>query len=426
MKSHILFVVSATAVSALLSPVNSPCAVNCGNVLSSTASDEIQCSESSFSSGAGAVLKSCVKCQVESTFYNSDLTDVGAGLYNLRYASAFCLFGIPDGEALASPCITSTACGPLMNALNFNNLATNSSSYDYCSIWQSTAVQLCMSCLGASSQSFLRNYITTLNTGCQQLPANGTAISIEGDIFSTQVVNATVRDPLSTFTPESFVHNGISLSAKVAISFAALVFLLTITGTGIICQGRRRRRAFLRTLEKKPSVAWAGSGSPLSPTQAQHYAGTGKVASRNISDGSAPGWAASIAASLQRYTEDVNETPLSQKPLRGWDDSPLSPVGEKNIPSSGRYISPYSSQYGSPVSGAQEIPKSNALREIDLKLRCNEFELQEVGGQYSEQHDNRVQDLDTPVLRQPSFSRLSGEGGPRTYSPQSGDLRRAG
>ncbi|KAL5604106.1 hypothetical protein BROUX41_002095 [Berkeleyomyces rouxiae] len=426
MKARLTLVIPPVAVSALLSPVDSPCAVNCGNVLASVASDEIQCSESAFGSGAGAVFKSCVDCQVDSTYYSDELTDVGAGLYNLRYASAFCLFGLPDGEALTTPCVTSTACGPLLDSLDFDKLATNASSYDYCSLWQSDVVSMCTSCLSASSQNFLRNYIRTLDAGCQQLPVNGTPISIEGSIFSTQVVNATAESPVSTFTAESFVHNGISLSAKVGIAFAALVVLFAITGTGIICRGRRRRRAFLRTLEKKPSVAWAGPGFPFSPSQPQRRNSNTQTSPQSGNVERTPGWAASIAAGLQRYAGDVNETPLSQKPLRGWDDSPISAMGEKNFSSPGRHFSPYSSQFGSPVSGTQEIPSMEPPREIGLQLRDEEFEMQVVGERVQQSQPGcSAPQHSAPVLMQPDFGRLSSEGGPRRYSPEESDRRRA-
>lgn len=47
----------------------------------------------------------------------------------------------------------------------------------------------------------------------------------------------------------------------------------------------------------------------------------------------------------------MNDTPLSQKPLTGWDDSPQSATASDQPYS--RYFSPYSSQYNSPVSAAE-------------------------------------------------------------------------
>lgn len=45
--------------------------------------------------------------------------------------------------------------------------------------------------------------------------------------------------------------------------------------------------------------------------------------------------------------KEVSDTPLSQKPLRAWDDSPMSAHSDQPFP---RYFSPYSSQFNSPVS----------------------------------------------------------------------------
>jgi hypothetical protein len=52
------------------------------------------------------------------------------------------------------------------------------------------------------------------------------------------------------------------------------------------------------------------------------------------------------------------ETPISQRPLRGWDDSPLSAGTEVTDRTFNRHISPYSSNYNSPVS-AIEAPHMN-------------------------------------------------------------------
>ena len=68
-----------------------------------------------------------------------------------------------------------------------------------------------------------------------------------------------------------------------------------------------------------------------------------------------------------------SETPLSQRPLRGgWDDSPMSATVEGSR-SPGRYFSPYSSQFSSPVSAAEQQghmpwPDMAPGREIGLAL----------------------------------------------------------
>lgn len=61
---------ASPALAILVAP-GSPCASRCGNVLDSTSSEDIPCDESAYSSGAGAVFKSCVDCQLRSTYFTT-------------------------------------------------------------------------------------------------------------------------------------------------------------------------------------------------------------------------------------------------------------------------------------------------------------------------------------------------------------------
>lgn len=161
--------------------------------------------------------------------------------------------------------------------------------------------------------------IVMLQVACDQKPQPGSTISVDGSIFSTTVMNETSPTPTSTWT--NFNNSGpLSLGAKVGIAVGGLCLVLAITGFCIVWNGRRRRRAFLRKLEMRHKEAgwphpFAGRGVPV-----------------------------------VHRGPDMNETPLSQKPLRGWDDSPQSATASE--PSYARYFSPYSSQHNSPVNGA--------------------------------------------------------------------------
>lgn len=303
--------------------------------------------------------------------------------------------------------------------------------------------------------------IEILDAACEQLPVNGTPVSFDGTIFSNDVVNATAPNPVSTYTAASFVHNGISLSAKVGIAFAGLTVLLAAIGTVIIVNGKRRRRMFLRSYEKKPKVAWAGSPASQSGS-GWGYPGNGSI--RMGHGYAAGGWTGSIMTGLQRAAGDAaaattHETPLSQKPLRGWDDSPLSAT-DKTF--AGRYFSPYSSQYNSPVS-AENTPNPQPLngagwpemtpeeqervfqqhmasiqaqhdaivnqlspverrepREIGLALGGEPTEpVESVVEEKKKQEEFEMQKVDAqaPVLQHPGYGRVSGETAPRTYSP---------
>jgi hypothetical protein len=125
--------------------------------------------------------------------------------------------------------------------------------------------------------------------------------------------------PLASFPQDT---SPISLSAKVGIAAGGLALILALTGAFVVLNGKRRRRAYLRDLGKRHAdLGW--------PSAASRFGGH---------DGNGP---------------DTFETPLSQKPLRGWDESPVSAHTETTEKIYPRYFSPYSSQYNSPVSAVE-------------------------------------------------------------------------
>lgn len=245
-------------------------------------------------------------------------------------------------------------------------------------------------------------------------------VSTEGNIFSTDHVNVTAPTPIATVNPEWFDNGPLSLGAKVGIAFAGLFCLLVLAGIFIICNGRRRRRAYLRRLEAKH----AHSGWP-SP-----------------------------------HGGDMRETPVSQRPLRGFDDSPMSASTEKPFQ---RYFSPYSSQYSSPVSAQDALnaqwpamthtPDMNQWAEINQASFAHRMAHMEATGQWMpaspmgayvhaptpesyEMHEvdsaggssskgKQAMFQETPVLGHPGYGR-TGNSPPRTYSPEDDDKRYGG
>lgn len=135
-----------------------------------------------------------------------------------------------------------------------------------------------------------------------------------------------------TLDPSYFDEGPFGLGAKVGVALGSLGFVLLVAGFLIVCIGKRRRRAYLRQMESSPeNKGWAGV----------------------------------------RPRGQPSETPLSQRPLRGgWDDSPMSATEKGPFP--GRYFSPYSSQFSSPVSAAEQHdmpwPDMSGGREIGLAL----------------------------------------------------------
>lgn len=315
----------------LLSPVaaiivanGSPCGTLCGNVLDATTSDDIVCHEDDYKTGTGIVYQQCVACELGSDYHTKDNeTDQQWLLYNVRYATSYCLFGVPDNEkVINTPCLTSKACGPFRQAVEYKNLSSKVESYEYCDQWpvhDTPDFEGCTECLRAGDNHYLANFFTLLQAGCEQKPKPGMEISIDGSVFSQEVVNITEPTPVASLNPDWLDQGPISLGAKVGIAAGGVVLILFILGFCIIWRGKRRRRAFLRQIENRPKP------QPRPRTKS--------------------GWPAQL-----QINNDMRETPLSQRPLRSWDESPISARSEKTFP---RYISPYGSQFNSPVSATE-------------------------------------------------------------------------
>jgi hypothetical protein len=219
------------------------------------------------------------------------------------------------------------ACGVLKNAIQFGNFSTNVGAYDYCQHWDfSELTNGCEQCLRASDDYYLANMVALLQIGCSQKPVPGATVAVDGGVFSNTLLQEGTPTPINSWTGDTD-SGPLSLGAKVGIAIGGLCFALAVAGFCIVCNGRRRRRAYLRRLEmRQKDAGWPHPGGGGGRGEG---GGTGGVSARG---------------------PDMNETPLSQKPLRGWDDSPLSATATDT--SYGRYFSPYSSQYNSPVSAA--------------------------------------------------------------------------
>lgn len=313
---------------AVLVATNSPCGTDCGNVLDSTTSSDITCKIADFGKSAGVIWESCLTCELTSPYTtvinNENRTDLQAMLYNMRYATAYCLFGEPDNEEVPNtPCITRTACGPLRDSILYDNLASNVSAYGYCSVWSDTQVPHCTECLDdLLDDHYLTNYINILDGACKMQPTPGSTLSVEGEVFSTDIVNVTTPTPSSALTHQ--LSGPLSLGGVVGVVIGGVIFLLILIGCAIVINGKRKRKAYLRRRERER---------------------------RN--------WPSPIGVG------EMFETPVSQRPLRGWDESPVSAETESTYP---RYFSPYSSQYNSPVSAADGPSTTNWPAEKNINI----------------------------------------------------------
>lgn len=157
-----------------------------------------------------------------------------------------------------------------------------------------------------------------LSGACDLLLPPPATIPLDGDIFSeTEQVNVTAPTPTSDFVSDASHVGGLTYGALAGIVIGAVVLLLVLIGCGVVLNGKRKRRAYLRQREKLHRQ-WPG----------------------------APGGIAGGAGG------EMFETPISQRPLRGggWADSPISATTDRSYP---QYFSPYTSQYNSPVSAVE-------------------------------------------------------------------------
>ncbi|CEJ80996.1 hypothetical protein VHEMI01151 [[Torrubiella] hemipterigena] len=374
--------------SAVYSTPNSQCASQCGNVLDATPYDDIACLDSEFNGNTGQIFESCVKCQMNSTFANGNQTDAKASLYNLRYTLSTCLWSVPtvDHRLGSNPCTTSKACGVFQAAMTYNNASVKTHGYEYCDLWPTTDgpdFAGCVDCLQVVPETrYLSNFVTMLQAGCEQRPAPGVQVAVSGDIFSETRANVSTPHPRITIDPSWYDQGPLSLPGKVGIGIGGFVFLLVVAGFLIVCIGKRRRRAYLRQLEAK----YAARGWPSPGGQG-----------------------------------DAFGTPISQRPLNGWQDSPMAETPNRQFP---RYFSPYSSQLNSPATPGQHfdmawpesaLPKGHSFSPISpqeqaVGLWQTPASPEDKGKSVAESYEmNYVEPAsrEAPVLGHPGFGRNS-------------------
>lgn len=221
------------------------------------------------------------------------------------------------------------ACEPLGGAFSYKNMSTTAGALDYCKKWHQESYPRCSECLIPLQMDKIRgiyqnNLLTILEAACEQKTDPGFTVSIAGDPFDPTVAVAIVEPHADFSSVDAPDYGPVSLGARVGIAFGGLAFILIVAGVCIVCNGKRRRRAFLRELERRHG----GQGWPHPKSR---YGGGGNG-------------------------PDMFETPVSQRPLRGWENE--SPVSAHTDAPFQRYFSPYSSQYASPVVGP-EGPGSN-------------------------------------------------------------------
>jgi hypothetical protein len=167
-----LAILVPTVAHALLVVPSSPqCAELCGNTLTSTSGSEISCNDGDYASSTyGAAFKSCIACELASTYVDTSSkfkpSDLQAALYNFRFAMSWCVFGWENntvgtntpcstrldpfshrGPTVILTCFDSFSCGPLISAFEYDSLNPNASAYSYCPLFDQTQASKCTDCL---------------------------------------------------------------------------------------------------------------------------------------------------------------------------------------------------------------------------------------------------------------------------------------
>lgn len=130
------------------------------------------------------------------------------------------------------------------------------------------------------------------------------------------MVNVSQASATATASSGGGISGPLSVGGIVGVVIGGVVGVLAVLGCCVVIFGRRKRRAFLRAREE----------------QQKH-------------------WPAQYGVGPEMY-----ETPVSQRPLRNWDESPVSAATDHTYP---QYFSPYNSNYSSPVSAADAIANHN-------------------------------------------------------------------
>jgi hypothetical protein len=151
-------------------------------VLTSTSGAEITCADQDYASSTyGAAFQACLTCELSSTYVDpqSNMSDLQAALYNVRFALSWCLFGYDNNTGVTDPCLTTfvasapvviiyadpsgvyrLSCGPLNVTFEADLTNPNADPYGYCTDFNQTTISepKCVPCLAETgTSSYLSN-----------------------------------------------------------------------------------------------------------------------------------------------------------------------------------------------------------------------------------------------------------------------------
>ncbi|MCJ1485446.1 hypothetical protein MMC06_005620 [Schaereria dolodes] len=213
---------------------NSNCTSVCSPSSSAPSTDgsDIVCDDGAYNTtSVGQSYQTCLTCELASTQVDqaSGQTDLGWGLYNMRYTLDWCLYGFPEAnnQTASNPC--GVSCAPLNQTLETNILTPNHSTpYDYCQDPHFISeVAVCANCYAlVTDHLYLSNFLKALRSACQTQPPPSTLFPIPPSQIFT--INPPATYPTSTSAASSnhhLSHAGI-LAIAITIPVVLVLFLL--------------------------------------------------------------------------------------------------------------------------------------------------------------------------------------------------------
>ncbi|OBT78781.1 hypothetical protein VF21_02505 [Pseudogymnoascus sp. 05NY08] len=250
----ILLLFILTFASALRVTPNSPCTTVCVNggstldqTLSGTHEGDIVCNDEDYTSKKGQQFEECLNCLQGSSFGTDADNDQMWFIYNLRFASDWCLFGTNNAETLSGPCMVDSTCNPLSKSLSAGNDSVEAGDiFDYCTADSQSFVHrkpVCYTCIKhMAGNIYVTNFLTALEAACNQHPSQSSLIGLDGSVFSGFPVNIT-STPFDPAKESSASSNGLSTGAKAGIAVACvLVSIIIAAAVFIYCFKWRRVR----------------------------------------------------------------------------------------------------------------------------------------------------------------------------------------
>ncbi|KAI4111607.1 MAG: hypothetical protein LQ339_000478 [Xanthoria mediterranea] len=245
---------------------------------------DITCYDQAYSSTvAGRSFKECVTCELDTITldHNTNQTDLGWALFNLRYSTAWCVFDYPRSKVQQVPTPCNQTCGSIATALETNLLTPNQSHpYDYCQDPSfSFNAAACATCYAkVPNQQLISNFLNTLRTACLSQPPPTEYLPISpAQVFSLTPPTSSGPDVNATSAPPPASSNGSSFrwNAKVAVAISVPVAALLILS--LLCllfyvHRKSRRRRSKKRLTKSSSHRTQRSHRPTNkfPPQKPH------------------------------------------------------------------------------------------------------------------------------------------------------------